>query len=321
MSARLLSALYKLIGNRLSRGSAAARLSILIYHRVLPERDPLFPDEPTTDTFDVQMRALKAVFNVLPLSEAIARLKACTLPARAAAITFDDGYADNATHALPILRRYDLSATFFIATGYLNGGRMFNDTVIESIRRTSKPQLDLSTLGLGVHDLRSDQAKATAINAILPKVKYLPVAERDHRATAIAAVSESELPADLMMSTAQLRTLHTSGMEIGAHTDRHPILATCSDADARREITTSKAWLEEVLGSRITLFAYPNGKPNIDYRPAQAEIVRGLGFDAAVSTAPGVSVATSDLYQLPRFTPWGGSATFVPRLLNNLRSV
>ena len=57
------------------------------------------------------------------------------LPSRSVAVTFDDGYADNARIALPILREERVPATFFIATAYLDGGRMWNDTVIEAVRR------------------------------------------------------------------------------------------------------------------------------------------------------------------------------------------
>ena len=131
----LLKALFHLM----SPGGARARLSVLIFHRVLPEPDPLFPDEMHARRFDVLCGWLTSWFKVLPLDEAVARLKAGTLPARAVCITFDDGYADNHHVALPILRRHGLVATFFIATGFLDGGRMWNDTVIEAIRACKMP--------------------------------------------------------------------------------------------------------------------------------------------------------------------------------------
>jgi len=311
---------FRFVASRLSPAGPKARLSILIFHRVLPEADPLFPSEATVETFDAQMRLLKSVFNVLPLHEAVARLKAGTLPARPACITFDDGYADNLTHALPILQKHGLHATFFIATSYLNGGRMFNDTVIESIRRSPHTQLDLSDLGLGMHDLGSNAAKAEAIGKILPQVKYLPL---DARETTVAELTAragvDRLPDDLMMTTAQLKQLHAAGMEIGGHTHRHPILARLDHAEAQAEIAAGKAWLEETLGNRVRLFAYPNGKPGADYLPEQADIVRELGFDAGVSTQRGVSTARSDVYQLRRFTPWDTKPTaYALRLVQNL---
>ena len=312
--------LYRLLGNRLAPAGPEGCLSILIFHRVLAAPDPLFPHEATADTFDAHMSLLKAVFNVLPLAEAVERLKTGTLPARAASITFDDGYADNVTTALPILQRHGLPATFFIATAYLDGGRMFNDTVIEAIRRTPHDQLDLNALGLGQHDLGSSEARARAIGQILPKVKPLPPDEREITVARLCDLADcGPLPEDLMMTSDQLRNLHGSGMDIGAHTARHPILANMDGDAVRKEIVEGQAFLEAAIGERIRLFAYPNGKPGKDYLPEQRAIVRELGFEGALSTQPGVATRASDPFQLPRFTPWSRNAyRFIPSLLGNL---
>lgn len=311
---------YRLAANRLSPAGPGAKLSILIFHRVLAQTDPLFPSEATVQSFDWQMALLKSLFNVLPLPEAVSRLKAGSLPARAAAITFDDGYADNYTHALPILKKHGLHATFFIATAYLDGGRMFNDTVIECVRNTRLARLDLSDMQLGQYELGSIAAKKQAIHQILPKIKYLLPDEREVAAAQVASRAEVEsLPNDLMMTTAQLQSLHAAGMEVGGHTHRHPILARLDRDAARSEIATGKTVLEDKLGTRVSIFAYPNGKPGTDYLPEQASIVREVGFDAAVSTSHGVSTRNSDMYQLARFTPWDAKPTaYAMRLLQNL---
>jgi len=106
-------------------------LTIFAYHRVLPMPDPLRPGEVVAEVFEEQMRFLSRHFAVLPLLEAARLLQKRNLPARACCITFDDGYADNLTVAQPILEKYQLPATVFVATGYLDGQRMFNDTVID----------------------------------------------------------------------------------------------------------------------------------------------------------------------------------------------
>lgn len=316
----LVNNVYKFIGNRLSPAGSRARLSILIYHRVLADTDPIFPNEATTASFEQQMTMLQSVFNVLPLHEAVTRLKAGTLPARAACITFDDGYADNLTLATPILKKHGLHATFFIATAYLNGGRMFNDTVIESIRHSPLRTLNLDELGLGSFDITNNETKAHAIGQILPHVKYLPLDVREQTVARIAELAQSgPLPDDLMMTTGQLKTLHAAGMEIGGHTSRHPILAKLDANAVRKEIAAGKEFLEQTLNTRLRLFAYPNGKPVADYLPEQAAIVRELGFDAAVSTQWGSAAQSGDMFQLPRFTPWSLSPKhFVPQLLRNL---
>lgn len=317
---RIAHPLYRIAASLFSPAGPGAKLSILIFHRVLAQPDPLFPSEATLQSFDAQMALLKSLFNVLPLPEAVSRLKAGTLPARSAAITFDDGYADNVTHALPILQKHGLHATFFIATAYLDGGRMFNDTVIESVRNTRLAQLDLRDMHLGQYELGSIAARTQAIHHILPKIKYLLPDEREAAAARLAERAEVEnLPNDLMMSTAQLKNLHAAGMEIGGHTHRHPILAKLDRDAAQAEIAAGKTILEDKLGARVRLFAYPNGKPGTDYLPEQAEIVRELGFEAAVSTSHGVSTGSSGMFQLARFTPWDTRpSAYALRLLQNL---
>ena len=152
--------------NWLSPAGAKARLSILIFHRVLPQPDPLFPQEMHARQFDAVCGWLANWFKVLPLDRAVDHLQAGTLPARAACITFDDGYADNHHIALPILQAHGLSATFFIATGFLDGGRMWNDTIIETARRSPLPLLDLDSLGLGRHPLGGISQRQAAIAAL-----------------------------------------------------------------------------------------------------------------------------------------------------------
>jgi peptidoglycan/xylan/chitin deacetylase (PgdA/CDA1 family) len=121
-----------------------------------------------------------------------------------------------------------------------------------------------------------------------------------------------------MMTTEQVRHLHASDMEIGAHTVTHPILAQLDPERAGSEIRESKTHLEAITGGRVTLFAYPNGKPGRDYRREHVGMVRELGFEAAVSTARGVAHAASDPFQLPRFTPWDRTpGKFLLRLYHN----
>lgn len=304
--------------NLISPGGHGGRLSILIFHRVLPEIDPLFPDEPDAARFEQMMVWLKSWYNILPLDQAVDALAGGTLPARAAAITFDDGYADNRTIALPILKKHDLAATFFIATGFLDGGCMWNDTVIESVRAATAPSLDLQSLNLGHHANTSAGEKRAAIEAIIGQIKYLPLAQRVDTAERIAGALACTPPSDLMMTSAQVRELRDQGMQIGAHTVSHPILARLDRSAAELEMATGKHQLETLLGEPVRLFAYPNGKPGQDYLPEHAKLVRELGFVAAVSTGWGAADGKSDLFQLPRFTPWDKRRiAFGTRLLRN----
>jgi peptidoglycan/xylan/chitin deacetylase (PgdA/CDA1 family) len=280
------------------------RLSVLAYHRVLPERDPLLSDAPSAAEFEHRMRWAKANFDVLPLGEAVRALREGRLPRRALCITFDDGYADNSSIALPILKRLGLPATFFVATGFLDGCCMFNDVVIEALRAAPGPDLDLDDLGFGCHPVASVEQRTAAIERILARLKYYEPERRRRVADEIAQRAGGRTPTDLMMTSEQVRALHAAGMEIGAHTVTHPILAEIPLGRARHEMEASRARLEQITGAPVRLFAYPNGSPRRDYHAEHAALARELGFAAAVSTAWGAARAGDDLYQIPRFTPW-----------------
>jgi peptidoglycan/xylan/chitin deacetylase (PgdA/CDA1 family) len=302
-SANAATWLRPLIG-ALSPAGPRGRLTILIFHHVHALRDELFPNEMHADAFRERMRWICSWFNVLPLEESIAALRRGMLPARALSITFDDGYADNCTVALPILRDMNVHATFFVASQFLEGGRMWNDTVIEALRRARGEDLDLAGLGLGRHRIRSLEERRTAIRAVLPQLKYLPVGERQARVDAIAAKAATALPDGLMLTHSQLRKIAAAGMAIGAHTASHPILARLDEAAARREIVDGRNALEQIVQQPVRLFAYPNGKPSVDYTAAHVRMAEELGFAAAVSTASGAARAGNQGFELPRFTPW-----------------
>lgn len=302
---------------KLSPAGPEARLSILIYHRVLEEVDPLFPDQIDAARFAAQMGMLSRVFKMLPLSEAVKCLKSGTLPARAACITFDDGYADNAEVALPILRRHGIPATFFISTGYLNGGIMFNDRVIETVRRLAADVADFP--GLGIRQVDTLARRRAVAFELISMLKYRSIGERQEYLDRLIERSGITLPGDLMMTTQQVRKLADAGMELGGHTVNHPILSGLDLRSARAEIEGGRAALEEMTGQAVRTFAYPNGIPGKDYTTEHARLVAEMGFDAAVSTARGAARRGSDLFQLPRFTPWDiPISRFSVRLAGNL---
>lgn len=295
------SALVQALLGAVSPGGSSGP-SILIYHRVLAAADPLFPDAVDVNVFSRHLAILRATCHVIALEDAVRLARAGQLPPRTACITFDDGYADNATQALPLLRQHGLCATFFVATGFLDGGRMWNDTIIELVRAERAAHFDARAVGLGQLPLADMAQRRVAIGALLGQLKYRPMDERLALVETLRCQADCVLPGQLMMRGDQVRQLHAAGMGIGAHTVNHPILSTIPISQAGREIADGKLALEKLLGAPVQLFAYPNGKPNLDYQAAHVALVRELGFEGAVSTAWGGR--NRDLYQLPRFTPW-----------------
>lgn len=292
------------ISKLLSPSGKHAVLSIFIFHRVLEKMDPLLPYEPSAKQFDWMIRFISQSFSVISLKDAATHLINGTLPAAAAVITFDDGYVDNFDVAWPILQRYGVSATFFIATAFLDGGRMWNDEVIEAVRRFPGGVLDLNDLGLGQYVIDDSTSRVSCYDVVLGKLKYFEHESRSMVAKEIGSrIAESERT-ELMMTTAQLRELHNAGAEIGGHTRTHPILERLDDDVAFHEIEAGKHELESIVGDGVKVFAYPNGVPNRDCSRRHGDMLKKLGFEAAVTTEPSCSNARSDVFFLPRFTPW-----------------
>jgi peptidoglycan/xylan/chitin deacetylase (PgdA/CDA1 family) len=288
----------------LTSGSAKnGKLLILIYHRVLDKPDFMRPDEVDCTRFDEQMKLIANYFNVLTLHEAVGLMKQEKLPSRAVCVTFDDGYADNLLNATPILKKHGLNATFFIATGFLDGGRMWNDTVIEAVRNMPGKEMDLTDIDLGCFDVSSKQARRLAAGEIIRKIKHITPEKRLKLAELIGSKA-NDLPNRLMLTSDQLKELEENGMEVGGHTVTHPILSTLTKELAQKEIAEGKEQLEKLLDKELNYFAYPNGKPGQDYHLEQVRIVEECGFSAAVSTQWGVNTQNSDYFQLSRFTPW-----------------
>lgn len=286
------------------RISGPARLQILIFHRVLPSPDPLFTGVPDALRFRRLLRMIKALYRVLPLDEALSLLRAGRLPAGSVAITFDDGYEDNFSVALPILKEEGVPATIFVATRFLDGGRMFNDTVWESFRNTTCGGVDLDFIGLGQVMLNSWADRRAASAKVIDAIKYREIDERERATQQVVRALQVSLRDDLMMRSEEVARLPADLITVGAHTHSHPILTRLSPSEAFRDIEEGRARLQAICGRPIDLFAYPNGKPGYDYDQAHVAMVRDMGFEAAVTTSPGAHTATGDFHQVPRFTPW-----------------
>lgn len=294
-------------------------LSILVFHRVLERQDPLFPGEMHASRFDELLCCLSRSWHIVPLGKSITMLASGTLSSRSLAITFDDGYADNYSVACPILKKYLCPATIFISTGYLDGGCMWNDRIIESIRQSPKKKLDLPWLSERTLSIESLKEKRNAIDRIISAVKYLPFEQREQICCQVTDICDFGSHVDLMLTKQQLKGMRGGLVDFGAHTVLHPILASLSDVDAEREISKGKEELESLIEEPVSLFAYPNGKPQTDYLPKHVNMVKKAGFHAAVSTDWGACSRMSDAFQLPRFSPWDQDARkFNARLVKNL---
>jgi peptidoglycan/xylan/chitin deacetylase (PgdA/CDA1 family) len=292
----------------LSRAGASGRLTVLTFHRALAQPDDLLHDEPDAVALNLRLSYWGKWFKYVSLGEAVSRLRSGNLAKSCLCVTFDDGYEDNLTVAVPELLKLGIPATFFIATKFSDGGMMFNDRVIAAVRGVAEHGLDTDHLKLGRWDVSNIESKRATIAGILQKVKHKSYDERERITLALAEQTDTKLDPHPMMTREQVKTLASKGFEIGAHTISHPILREIPDERARFEITEGRKQLQALTGQKVEMFAYPNGRPGEDYDLRHVQMVKDAGFIGAVSTIQGAASKHDDLYQIPRFTPWHGAS-------------
>jgi peptidoglycan/xylan/chitin deacetylase (PgdA/CDA1 family) len=288
-------------GLALVRRQHQHKARILMYHRFAPSH-------PTVRTWiEEHCQHLRRHYHVMPLGEMTARLaEGAPLPHNSLAITVDDGHRDFYTHAFPLFQKYNLPATLYLTTGYLDRqGWLWFDLVDYLFSQTRQRRLELNIgalqrtwqwneggeaavaepVKLGGVDL-SNQDRLRLMRE-LPERLGVPVPE--HPPEAWAALRWDEV-----------REMARHGIEFGAHTVTHPILAKVESPEEQRwEIEESKRRVEAELQMPVKHFCYPNGQPD-DISPAIVEIVRQAGFQNAVTAQQGLSHAQTPLFLLKR---------------------
>lgn len=182
-------------------------------------------------------------------------------------LTFDDGYREWATEVLPILQAHDVSAAFFIATGFIDRPRAPWWYELPWIARHSTR----AALPCGdwlVEPLRLDKGnRDAAIETLLDTCKELPGERLEPFLDWLAEESGSGRCGPLAakedwLTWEMVRELRDAEMEIGGHTVDHPVLSRLSDEAQRDQITTCGRRLEEELDRPMRMFSYPVGLPD-----------------------------------------------------------
>jgi len=246
-------------------GRRAGRL-ILMYHRVaIADSDPLELCV-APERFEKQLELLRSVSRIVPLREITrARSNGPTV-----AITFDDGYADNALAAAPLLEAHDAPATVFVVAGAVGSGRAFWWDRLAAL------------VGLEQYWPLWDRLRVLPAERIEEELQALgPEPETDGR-----PLDEDELAA-----------LAAGPVEIGAHTLTHPSLPALPAEERRREIAGSRKRLEELVGRPLDAFAYPYG----DYDSATVRLVKRSGFRTACTIHENRLSRLSSSFLLPRY--------------------
>lgn len=280
-------------------------LTILMYHRVLPEercraypfRSLVMPE----GAFAAQARHLSETCEVLPLRDALEPLASARSRSRPlVAITFDDGYADNHAIAAPILEEHGLRGSFFVTTGFVGSpGLLWFDRAALLLSRAGDAEtrtcfgriLD-GARGAQLPDPRRD---------VSPWMEILKCADPRARAAILdalesAAGASQDAEGFRAMSVAQVVDLHRRAHEIGSHSVTHPLLPELDDRALEAEVEGSRIAIEGWTGAPVKGFCYPNG----DHDERVSRAVRAAGYAYACATEAGLNVPGGERFRLRR---------------------
>ena len=228
------------------------------------------------DLFRKHLQLLGVHRRVVPLPTLIDGLLSRADCRGMVALTFDDGYLNNAQCAAPILREHSMSATFFLASGFIGANRWAWTDRLEYVMAASQ--------GLG-------ETREELLLLTKARLKALDWKQAEERVAEIAAQCGLADAAPhgryRFMSWDDARALVRQGFEVGAHTVNHAILSHVPLTEATREILDSQAKVKAETATCSRTFCYPNGKRS-DYTPEVMDVCR-RHFDAALSAECGAA--------------------------------
>jgi peptidoglycan/xylan/chitin deacetylase (PgdA/CDA1 family) len=264
------------------------KVLILMYHRVVPrsEVSATFVQPGmyvTPDTFERHLRFLTAHFRILSFQDLCTRWRdgAWEHGERYCALTFDDGWLDNYRYAYPLLRACHAPATIFLPTDLIG-----TDTWLWSDRLGYLLERDRRVNGPDEVDSLIEHAKTLSDDA------------REHLLDTLAETTGVRRPAGrCFLNWDEAREMSRHGIAFGSHTCTHAILTRVHGAALEREVRRSLDTLREQRVNHVPVLAYPNG----DHTSEVAAATRAAGYDAAVTTNPGLeSSHPADLFRLKR---------------------
>lgn len=293
---------------------ARPRITLLCYHRITAQGALISPQCIPPAMLDIQMRHLTSHYRIISLDDVADYLRGdLHLETDAIAVTFDDGYQDNYTEALPILAKYGVSACFFVASAPLLDDQCYwideLSVLLEAIHGTNTTfsLADMPTLAQQITEFISTSATTKrmrakdiflALNRLSEQQKYA-VLSALRTACQTAGCKPGITPA--LMTAEQLFALAHAGQHIGTHTVSHPRLSNLEPDEVVREITNGLDRLRQHVGE-VRYFAYPFGKLT-DIPKDHAALfttLEGSGIDLAVTTEDGVVAPDDHRYRVPR---------------------
>ena len=286
--------------------SYRGRAGILCYHRVLPDIENENQDGPyaglsvSITQFDQHMKFLAKNYNLVSMDELIERISDPQDNSFPVAITFDDGYKDNLYFALPVLERYGIPATIYIATRFIDGNE---DRWWVNLWAVVKEKSELILWIDGqkyLFNLNSGKLKRRAYSILHDKLLSMQADKFDELMSQLVNKINCDNLPSVFMNWDELKELDKHSLiTIGAHTKSHSNLASLPAESVLFEIQSGKKYLEERLNHAIRHFAYPYGRLR-EASEREYAVSRSCHFISSVTTRCQRIVSDTDKHKLPR---------------------
>jgi len=284
-----------------SRRTDHPKFLILCYHRIGADGIPLF-SELSPNVFEAQMRYVRRRYRVLSLDDLCDEMEKPSRKEDAVVVTFDDGYRDLHTHALPVLRKYQIPATIFLPVACIEAGEVpWYDRIFLALKVFPKDEFEVVLDRPRSFRLTSFRERLQAAAEIIQYFRTLP----DDRRKEYCKTFEGRvnLPLgelkDRMLTWDQIRAMRREGISFGSHTMTHPAVSQLTESQLDTEVGDSKRILENRIGSSAVHFAYPFGKP-ADCGTAALPFLVRKGYRSAATTNEGVNKPGDNCFQLRR---------------------
>jgi len=219
--------------------------------------------------FDRQMRFFKR--RLAPIKDFPPRKS--ELAAFTFCVTFDDGYRDNHSIALPILVKRRIPAVFLVTTGVIGT----NDLLWYDRFRWDCEQ------GARLRPWNASRLKRRCRRELNERKSR---GREDPKASIFPKAGDAH--PRLMMNWEEVAQASAAGISIGSHTHTHPVLARLDTEGQRREIADSLAVIKQRLGRNADLFAFPDGGRS-SYGPETLDLLAEMGINHAFTTIDGVN--------------------------------
>jgi len=273
-----------------------------LFHRVSPERDPLW-DPMNTELFEKCIKYISKKFKVV-LAEELYLQGKIDSKVKYATIMFDDGYKDNFEYALPILEKHNCKASFYVVTDCINENTPTWTYIIDYLFHHTKQVIKIDNQILknleAFHDadLSTKELRIKFIKKLKPELKKTDHKIRNRVIEYFQKVYNDVQIPKMMMNWDDLKIMMNKGHYIGSHTVTHPALSTISSIEVLKyELGASKNEIAEKLGHESLTISYPVGSHNDQVM----EISQKLGYKIGLAVKQNISNPEEhSLFDIPR---------------------